>query len=54
MTEEEETTIHIENNSIEDKTTIDNLKSENYTLKYLIGVLCVFLGMAALLVYKRK
>jgi tetratricopeptide (TPR) repeat protein len=54
VAEEEEITTHIENNSIEDKTTIDNLKSENYTLKYLIGVLCVFLGMAALLVYKRK
>jgi len=40
--------------NFEDKNTIDNLKTENYTLKYLIGVLCVFLIMAALLLYKRK
>lgn len=51
--ENEEPTIITQNN-IEDKISIDKLKSENYTLKYLIGVLFVFLGMTALLLYKRK
>lgn len=51
--DEEENTVTSQNN-IEDKISIDKLKSENYTLKYLIGVLCVFLIMAALLLYKRK
>lgn len=51
--DEEEITVTPQNN-IEDKISIDKLKSENYTLKYLIGVLCVFLIMAALLLYKRK
>lgn len=53
-TAEEETTNLSENNSIEDKIAIDELKSKNYTLKYLIGVLCVFLVMAAILIYKKK
>lgn len=52
-TDEEETTVTSQN-TIEDKINIDELKSENYTLKYLIGVLCVFLIMAALLLYKRN
>ena len=39
---------------IESKQLVDNLREENYTLKYLIGVLIVFLIIAGLLLFKKS
>lgn len=50
--EDEIKTLVSDDNFAENKQIVDNLKKENYTLKYLIGVLIVFLIMAGLLLFK--